>query len=68
MSVMVSGAVSINSKDRIVVIGDKVIPFHEKMTGNNMTTINGKCYIDGFELINGNWKRTFRALWYKLIN
>lgn len=37
-----------------------------KGAGNNVTVINGKVYIDGYELINGKWKRTIKALWYKL--
>ena len=33
--------------------------------GNNLTTINGKVYIDGYEFKNGKWRKTLKALWYK---
>jgi uncharacterized protein YxjI len=57
----------INARKRVTIINGKEIPFHPKMSGNSMTTINGKSYIDGFELINGEWKRTLKALWYRLV-
>jgi len=60
-----SGSVFVNQQKRVVVMGDKVIPFHRKMTGSSVTTINGKSYIDGYEYKNGTWKKTFKALWYK---
>ncbi|WP_182006343.1 hypothetical protein [Priestia aryabhattai] len=66
MNNFIGGDISINQSKRIVVIGDKVIPFHEKMTGNNITTINGESYIDGYEYKNGEWKRTLKALWYMI--
>lgn len=31
---------------------------------NNITTINGKVYIDGYEFKNGRWKKTLRAWWH----
>lgn len=67
MNVSVNDGVStvINQSKRIVVINEKEIPFHSKMTGSNMTTINGKVYIDGFEYKNGVWKRTLKALFHK---
>ena len=32
----------------------------------NVSMINNKIYINGYELINGEWKRTLKALWYFL--
>lgn len=62
----IGNSIIIRQKERIVILGKEVIPFHEKMTGRSITTINGKSYIDGFELVDGKWKRTFTALWYKI--
>jgi len=65
MGAFMSNNVFINSKDRVVVSGSYVVSFHKKMTGKSITTINGKCYIDGFELVNGKWRRTLAAFWHK---
>ncbi|WP_242289102.1 MULTISPECIES: hypothetical protein [Bacillus cereus group] len=65
MSNFVTGAIIVNQTNRVVRIGSLEIPFHEEMTGKNMTTINGRCYIDGFELVDGKWKKTFKSWWYK---
>jgi hypothetical protein len=32
--------------------------------GYNLTVINDKVFIDGYEYKNGKWKRTLRALWH----
>lgn len=64
MGAFCNGTVFVNSKERVVVMGSQVVPFHKNMRGNNITTINGKCYIDGYELVKGKWKRTFWALWH----
>ena len=66
MGAFTSGAVIVNSNERTVVVGKYVVSFHPKMTGNSITTINGKCYIDGYELVEGKWKRTFWGLYHKL--
>ena len=41
-----------------------VIPFHEKMTGSDITQRNGRIFIDGFELHCGEWRRTLVALFH----
>lgn len=65
MGVSVVGGTSINSRSRTVTMGEKVIPFHPKMKGNNITTINQKTYIDGYELVGELWKKTWKARCYK---
>ncbi|KXY51505.1 hypothetical protein CN357_21215 [Bacillus cereus] len=65
MGAFCGGTVIVNQTDRVVVSGSSVIPFHKEMKGQNITTINGRCYIDGFELVNGKWKKTFKAWWHK---
>ena len=60
----------ISSNSGIVVIGNEVTINGVKMPpcpsrGHNSTIINNKVYLNGYELINGEWKKTLRALWYK---
>ena len=31
----------------------------------NITTVNGTVYINGYEWTGDGWKRTLKALWYK---
>ena len=33
--------------------------------GHNTTIVNEKVYMNGYQLVNGRWKKTLRALWYK---
>ena len=54
-----------DSKRKITIINGIEYPWRKEMTGNSCTTINSKVYIDGFELKNGKWERTIKALWYK---
>ena len=54
----------------IVVIGNKVIINGKELPpcpskGRNITTINGKTYIDGYEYKKGKWRKTFKALFHK---
>lgn len=37
-------------------------PFAE---ARNITMINGKVFVDGYEWKDGVWKKTLRAMWYK---
>jgi hypothetical protein len=55
-----------NSTKRSTVVNGVEYKWNDNMKGNNTTQINGKVYIDGYELKNGEWKRTLKALWYKL--
>ncbi|MDP9675380.1 hypothetical protein J2W97_001363 [Paenibacillus jamilae] len=48
-----------NTEKRSVVSGSYVVSFHPKMSGKNITTIDGKCYIDGYELVEVNGKELF---------
>ena len=54
------------SDSKIIINGEQVPPVPGKNGKyNNVTTINGQVYIDGYEFVNGQWKKTFRALWHK---
>lgn len=57
-------SVIIDSRRRLVIINATEYPFKNEMKGSNATQINEKVYIDGYQLINGRWKRTLRALWH----
>ena len=37
---------------------------HCPVKGHNVTQINGKVYIDGYEYKKGKWRRTLKALWH----
>lgn len=61
---------SVISTSGVAVIGNEVTIDGVKMPpcpakGHCSTIINNKVYLNGYELINGKWKRTLRAWWYK---
>ena len=60
------GGVIVLQNQRKVIMNNIEYDMPKGMRGNNVATINGKSYIDGFELINEEWKRTLKALWYKM--
>ena len=52
--------------NKIMINGKQVPPVPDKRGSyKSVSTINGKVYIDGYEFVNGYWKKTLRALWYK---
>ena len=60
-SVISSGVVVIGNE--VTINGVKTPPCPVK--GHNSTIINNKVYLNGYELVNGQWKKTLRALWHK---
>lgn len=63
-------SIQVNNETATIVIGNKVIINNEELppcpsSGHNVTTINGKVYIDGYEFKNGKWQKTLRALYHK---
>lgn len=52
--------------NRTAIINNIKYPFLSNMKGNNVSVINNKAYIDGYELINGKWKRTLKAVFNML--
>lgn len=66
MNLTISNGVVVDLQRRTVTINGKVIPFHEKMRGTSLSCINGKVYIDTFELKDGKWKRTLAGIWHFL--
>lgn len=60
----------ISSNSGVVVIGNEVTINGVKMppcpvAGHNSTIIGNKVYLNGYELVDGQWKKTLRALLYK---
>lgn len=60
-SVISSGVVVIGNE--VTINGVKMPPCPVK--GHNSTIINNKVYLNGYELVNGKWKKTLKALWHK---
>lgn len=55
------------SWDSITINGKTISPPPSKRCGRVTTTIiNDRIYVNGFEYINGKWKRTLKALWHYL--
>lgn len=56
------------SDNRIFVGGKELPPVPSRDNGahitSNMSIINNKVFIDGYEFKDGKWKRTLRALWH----
>lgn len=59
-----------NNENVVVVInrvwlnGKELPPVPSKCRGRNITTIDGKVYIDGYEFKKGKWRRTLRAFYH----
>ncbi len=60
-SVISSGVVVIGNE--VTINGVKMPPCPVK--GHNSTIITNKVYLNGYELVNGKWKKTLKALWHK---
>lgn len=48
--------------------GIELPPLPSRRKGINQTVIDNKIYVNGFELTNGKWKRTFAAWLYSMFN
>ena len=60
---------NIQMSNGTVVIGNRVWINGKELPqcptlGKDITQINNKVYIDGYEYKNGKWRRTLKALWY----
>jgi NDP-sugar pyrophosphorylase family protein len=60
-SVISSGVVVVGNE--VTINGVKMPPCPVK--GHNSTIVNNKVYLNGYELVNGKWKKTLKALWHK---
>lgn len=48
---------------KVIINGKELPPCPAK--GNNITVINDKVYMNGYEFVRGKWHITLRALWHK---
>jgi len=55
-------AISITESE-VFINGVKMPPCPAQ--GHNSAIIDDKVYLNGYELVNGEWKRTLKSLWYK---
>ena len=64
------GTYVVSNKDGIYLNGKNLppLPNQSKNNGftisNNTTIIDNHIFVNGYEYKNGEWKRTFRALWH----
>ena len=61
-----------NEKSGVIVRGNMVIINGKTLPPvpsacNNITTVDGNVFIDGYEFKNGKWKRTLRGLFHLLV-
>lgn len=61
MNITVSKEVCV-SGNQVVINGQKLPPVPS--SGHNVTIMNGKAFIDGYEFKKGKWRKTWRALWH----
>lgn len=61
MNITVSKEASV-SGNHVVINGQKIPP--APSSGNNVTVINDKVFIYGYEFKKGKWRRTLRAFWH----
>lgn len=58
--------VTLNASMRYLIVGGKRVDIPKHIECNSITTLDGRIYVGGYELEgNGEWKRTFKAWWYK---
>ena len=58
-------SVSTDSSRRVTIINGVEYHWKKGMRGFSNTTVNGKVFIDGYELTKkGEWEITLRALWH----
>lgn len=55
-------------ENRITIVNGIEYTWRKEMKGNSVTIMNGKIFIDGFELTNKGWKRTLRGLYYLFLH
>ena len=61
MNIINEGTITTNDE---IYIGGQKIP-NPRCKLNNVTIINNKVYVNGYEYKNGTWKKTLAALWHK---
>ena len=62
--------VFVSSYEGVTIVNGEVTIDGVKMPscpgkGYNSTLIGNRVYLNGYELVDGKWKKTLRALWHK---
>ena len=57
---------TIDSKNDKLIVNGKEIKFPKKRYSHRINQVNNHLYVDGYELVNGKWKRTLKAVLYQL--
>ena len=50
-----------------IIINNESIKIPKHLKGKNISIINGKLFIDGYEYRKGEFKKTLKALFYKYV-
>ena len=65
--------ITVNNNTYVSIVGNeihinkqKVPDLPHKSSSMNVTTINDRVFINGYEYKDGEWKRTLAALWHWL--
>lgn len=61
MNILINGNTTIQG-NQVWINGTLLPPAPCK--GDDLTIINNKVFIDGYEFKNGKWRRTLRAFWH----
>ena len=54
----------VNSKEKWIEINGIKYQFPKRIKGHSVSQIDNHIFIDGYEFINGKFKRTLRALYH----
>ena len=54
----------VNSREKWIEINGVRYKFPKRVKGHSISQINNHIFIDGYEFVNGRFKRTLKALWH----
>ena len=54
----------INSREKWIEINGVKYSFPKGVKGHSISQIDNHIFIDGYEFVNGQFKRTLKALWH----
>ena len=54
----------VNSREKWIEINGVRYKFPKRVKGHSVSQIDNHIFIDGYEFVNGRFKRTLKALWH----